>query len=82
MKDSMLTTIDNPYSPFTEFEPWYAFDKARGYNTPSYLARVCITSDELSEADQDLAIELAMDEIISLNPLGIYKKIFRDSEEE
>ena len=75
MADVMLTTIDNPYNPFTEWNEWLQFDLAMGYDTSGYLARVTITSDELSESDQDWAIEDAIDEIIRENVLGIYKKV-------
>lgn len=72
----MLTTIDNPFNPFTHFDEWYAFDVEKGYNTCSYLARIAKTSDELSEPDEDLAIDLAINEIAKLNVLGIYKKVY------
>lgn len=75
MIQHMLTTVDNPYNPFTQFNEWFAFDEGRGYNTPAFLARVLITSDELSEADQDVAIELAIDEIVRENVLGLYRKV-------
>lgn len=74
MEDSMLTTIDNPYNPVTDFDAWYAWDEQHGYSTLSYLARVTVTSPDLSEADQSLAIETAMDEIVLLNG-GLYKKV-------
>lgn len=70
----MLTTIDNPYDPHTRFDEWYEYDTSMGYHTSAYLARVTYTSDELSEADQDLAIETAIDEVVKLNPLGLYRK--------
>lgn len=72
---SMLTTIDNPFNPFTQFSDWFAFDESRGYHTCSYLARITKGSYELSETDDMLAQELAIDEIIKLNVLGIYKKV-------
>lgn len=75
MRQVMLTTIDNPYNPFTQFEDWQNFDEQKGYYTCSYLARVAKTSDEFSEADQLQAIEMAIDEIVQFNLLGIYKKI-------
>ena len=75
MKETMLTTIDNPFNPFTQFDEWKVFDEAKGYFTCSYLARIVRTSDELSEEDEALAIEQAIDEIVSLNILGIYRKI-------
>jgi len=78
MSHMMLTTSDNPYDPFTQFDDWCAFDEDQGYMTNEYLARVIRTSDELSEADQELAREEAIDEILQLNILGIYKKVYKD----
>jgi hypothetical protein len=78
MREAMLTTTDNPYDPFTEYDEWFAFDQRHGYHTPSYLARIAILSDELSEADQLFAIEIAIDEIVKENVLGIYKKVIRE----
>lgn len=75
MLKSMLTTVDNPHDPFLEFEEWYAFDERMKYHTSSFLARMTITSHELSVVDQNLANELAIDEIIEENISGIYKKV-------
>lgn len=75
MEQSMITTIDNPFSPFTQFDEWYAFDVSKGYHTCSYLARIAKTSYELSEKEEIIEQENAIDEIISLNLLGIYKKV-------
>ena len=71
----MLTTADNPFNPFTNFDEWYQFDTEKGYNTCSYLARVLKTSDELSEEDDRLATIQAIDEIIEADPFGIYIKV-------
>ena len=71
----MLTTVDNPYNPATQFDDWYAFDETQGYRTCSFIARLLRTSydlgDEMLERDLDDAVEDA----VRLNPLGIYKKI-------
>lgn len=75
MEEHLLTTKDNPYNPFTQWDEWYEFDRAAGYHTPSLLARIVKTSDQLSEADQSLAIEQAIDEIVEFNVLGLYEKI-------
>lgn len=77
---SMLTTVDNPYNPFTHFDEWYAFDMSAGYFSSALLARVVKTSDDLSEADQSLAIEQAIEEIVRENVLGIYRKVSVDVE--
>lgn len=75
---SMLTTTDNPYDPFDDWDNWYAYDYRKGYHTPGLLARICVTSDELSEPDQELAIEQAIDEIIAENVSGVHKKVSRE----
>lgn len=79
MDEHMLTTVDNPYDPFTQFEEWYSFDQAAGYDSLGLLARVAITSDELSEADQSLAIEQAIDEIVRENVSGMHQKVARQT---
>lgn len=71
----MLTTEDNPYDPFEQFDEWFAFDEQKGYHTCSYLDRIAKTSINLSDADYEVEIENAIDEICRLNILGIYKKV-------
>ena len=75
----MLTTIDNPFNPFTDYDRWDAYDRDMGYDTSSFLARIAITSSELSEADQDVALENAIDEIVRENVLGLYTKVSQTS---
>ena len=82
VKRSMLTTVDNPFDPFDDFPSWYQWDVEKGYDSSSYLARVLVTSDELSEGDQDDVQEIAIDEIISENLFGVYKKVTREFEIE
>jgi len=74
----MLTTIDNPFSPFDEFGAWYAYDVSSGYHTCSFLARILNDSDQLSKADHDLAVSMAIDEIVYENVLGIYRKVTKE----
>jgi len=71
----MLTTFDNPYNPFEQFTSWFLFDVEKGYNTCSYLARIARTSDQLSEEENELEIERAIDEIIKYDFRNIYKKV-------
>jgi hypothetical protein len=72
-----LTTVDNPFDPFTQFSQWFAFDTDKGYNSCSYLDRVARTSDQLSETENSEEIERAIDEIIKYDFRNIYKKIKR-----
>jgi len=70
----MLTTKDNPYDPYVDFDEWYAFDTQKGYNTCAYLARIARTSNGISDSDNDAEVERAIDEIVDLNLTGNYQK--------
>jgi hypothetical protein len=76
-EDYMLTTVDNPWNPFTNYAEWYQFDQQAGYDTPGYLARIANCSLDLSDADLDSSIGSAIDEIVDLNINGLYKKAVR-----
>jgi hypothetical protein len=70
-----ITTVDNPYDPLTQWAEWFQFDTSAGYHTVSLLARFVHDSFELSEADQEEAIELAIDEMVYENVTGMYRKV-------
>lgn len=72
---SMLTTFDNPYNPFEQFEQWFLFDVEQGYNTCSYLGRVAQLSTDMTEKEEEDETERAIDQIIKNDFLNIYKKV-------
>lgn len=74
MAASFVTTLDNPYDYFTQFDEWYAFDTQKGYNTCAYVARIAKTSSEMSEKDYENALNDAVDEILDFNLTGNYVK--------
>ena len=78
MQESMLTTVDNEFDPFTQYDAWYAYDERVGHHSTSLLARIVKTSDELSETDQSIAIEDAIDEIVRENVSGMHRKVTRE----
>lgn len=69
-----LTTVDNPYNCITESDKWLAYDTYNGYDTCGVLARLARTSYDLTDEENDSIIERAIDDLISADPLGIYKK--------
>ena len=75
--ECMLTTIDNPFDPFDQFDSWFQFDSDKGYNSCSYLARIARTSDQLSDDENNKEVERAIDEIIRYDFMNIYKKVKR-----
>jgi hypothetical protein len=74
----MLTTVDNPFSPFTQWVEWYAYDTASGYHTCALLARITTSSDDLSDIDQVVAVQEAVDEIVKENVSGVHHKIQKE----
>lgn len=75
MASIAITTLDNPFNPFTEFTSWLMYDNDKGYGTVDYLGRIAKVSDELSDEDNEIETERAIDDIIRLDPLNIYKKV-------
>lgn len=81
MKDIMLTTFNNPYDPFTNYEEWYRFDLNNGTDCCGYLARmvdrvesenkkIAKTDDAfVDDETNDEFIEQALKKIISIEPL-------------
>ena len=74
----MLTTVDNPYNPFTDFENWYKEDMLLGHDCCGLLAIETNASDVASEEVNRRDTIDAMDRIVSRWPL-IYKKVSKDS---
>ena len=70
-----LTTFDNPFDPFTQFNEWFIWDVTKGYNSCSYLARIARTSSQLTDEENNREIERAIDEIISLDFANVYRKV-------
>jgi len=78
MAEFMLSLASNPYDPFDEYDLWKNFDTSEGFDTPGLLARTLSTSDDLSQDDQDLAVEQAIESILSnVSFTGLYKKVER-----
>lgn len=74
MSIARITTTDNPYDPQAEFDQWYLYDVTNGYNTCGYLSRIVKTSDQLSDEENEIENERAIDEIIKYDFMNIYSK--------
>lgn len=82
MSQCMLTTFDNPYNPFDQFEQWFLFDVEKGYNTCSYLSRIANLSEDLSDEEVKTETERAIDKIIENDFMNIYKKITKNNKND
>lgn len=80
MKACALTTIDNPWNPFTNFRDWYNFDESHDYGCCSIVARLAITTEDMTDVEEAKEIERAINSFIEADPTGIYMKVY-DSED-
>lgn len=78
LEEKLLTTIDNPYNPFHNWDEWYTFDITKGYFSCGLLARFAIASDSLSEPEKRTFLQDAMKRIIAIDPK--YRMISKDEE--
>ena len=81
-KQSMLTTVDNPFDPFEQFSSWFLFDVEKGYNSCGKLARIANVSESMSETEFNNEIDSAIDKLIKVDFLDIYKKVTKEVPDE
>ena len=61
------TTIDNPYSPFTDWSKWHAEDVRLGHNTTALIGRL---APPFTDWFDDGALEEAVAKILQYNLSG------------
>ena len=81
-KQHLLTTIDNPFDPFEQFDSWLMFDNEKGYQSLSKMMRIAQITDDMTEQEQEEEIEHAIDRIIELDFRDVYKKVSKDYDPE
>lgn len=70
----LLTTKDNPYDPFDQFNLWFMYDIEKGYYSCARLARVARIADDMTPQEEDAEILRAIDSIIANDCLDIYAR--------
>ena len=81
-KQTMLTTKDNPYDPFEYFTSLFMKKKKKGYNTCGKLMRIAKVSNDMSEVEYNKEVDRAIDRIIELDFLDIFKKTEKEVPDE
>lgn len=76
-KDSMLTTFDNPFDPFTDFVSWWKEDLLLGHDCCGLLARESNISDVASDEVNDKEVIDAMQRIVKNEPM-LYKIVYKE----
>lgn len=72
MAKLMLSTVDNPFDPFTQFDQWLTWDIRCGHNSLGLLDRLLHTSEELSDAEQEERFNDVVNEIVEENVTGVF----------
>lgn len=71
-----LSTINNPFDPFEEFDKWFLFDHLNGYYCSEQVARRALCdSRSMSPYEIEEETERVIDEIIKNDPSGFYVKV-------
>lgn len=65
-KDFFLSTSDNPYNYFTDFDHWYKFDESHGYCTCGLVARITPDFDYLPDEIMDDIMEDSIEHWLSI----------------
>lgn len=73
--NAMLSTIDNPFDPCTNFEAWFLYDIQTGHNCCSVLAQVARISDRMCQEEVEREVERAIDEIVLNDETNLYVKV-------
>ena len=83
MRAVMLTTVDNPFNPFENFQEWYKIDMQFGYNTCALLARIAPVADveTLPESYLNALKEQCIDRWVKMFPLT-YKKVVAEEPDD
>lgn len=75
--ESMLTTVDNPYNPFINFDDWYRYDRDHKHYCCERLAEVVGDLKDSNEVEKIKIAESAINYIIANDVLGKYAKVQR-----
>ncbi len=72
-----ITTFDNPFNPFVDFDNWFLFDIEKGYYTLNKLARISKVEDSMTSKEEADEVERAIERLIEIDPLDIYTKVYK-----
>lgn len=75
-----LSTKDNPYDPCDQYDEWKLYDKLHNHDCEELVARFANCSDQLTNVENLVEIENAIDSIIAIDLENKYIKIKKEYE--
>jgi len=73
-----ITTLDNEFNPFEEFDKWKQRDEELGYDTCSTLDRIHGSTIELSNELNEILLEKTIDNLLREFSFVDYIKVYDD----
>ena len=74
----MVTTNDNPFNPFKDFDSWNIFDIEHNYNSWGRVMRLAHLESDMTQEEENLEVERAIDELVKIDITDTYKKVTKD----
>lgn len=79
--ECLISTKDNPFDPFEQFEDWYRFDKEKGYDSNERATRLAHFEENMTEPECMQEFERAIDRLIEIDPFDVFIKVRRKATE-
>lgn len=73
--DLVLTTIDNPYNPKTDYLKWKQWDEESGYYTEAWVARLMMMEEDFDIDNELKVVEIAnrvINDILEQDATSLY----------
>jgi hypothetical protein len=67
----LITTVDNPFNPFTESDEWRVWDTTYGYNTYERLVELGHFDSDMTEDEEEEEYKRAMIRLLRIHPMYI-----------
>lgn len=81
MREVAISTFDNPYNPFDNFDEWFRYDTDKGYGSCQVLAALTEVFEGMTDKEFNEEMERAIDELLVADPVNLYTKVVRDNED-
>lgn len=78
----MLTTVDNPFDPFTRWKDWLNYDISHDNGCCEIVGRLAATCPDSSPASNQHEYECAIDNFVNSDATGFYKKVTKELDDE
>jgi hypothetical protein len=76
-EDYLLTTVDNKFNPFVQYDAWEREDHRLGYDTPIVMARLGAFSNDMPYDEYEAEYDDVANRMINMLP-AVYTKVYRN----